>query len=190
MCVLPPAPILPDVLRLQVEAQLAPGEKLIWADQPVPELYARGAIGLVLFGAVWTAISVFWEIGAAMSVYKSAHPIGSLALPLFGLPFVLFGLALLTSPMIVRRLALRTVYVVTNQRAIVIKALLFGRVEIQSFPPDRLRSMTRKDRADGSGDLVFEEVWRRVGHNSTVTRLGFMALRNVQDVENLIYKTL
>jgi len=183
--------ILPEDIRREVDAELQQGERLIWADQPVPGLYAREAIGLFIFGLVWTAFSVVWMVCAAVSVYKPGHVLFSLKLLLFGLPFALFGIALLGAPRWMRRMARRSVYVVTDRRAIVILGRAFGRIETQSFPPERLRSIDRTERPDGSGDLIFEHYWRMVGRRSgTMIRRGFIAVANVQDVENLIYKTL
>ncbi len=110
--------------------------------------------------------------------------------PLFGLPFLLVGLGMLTSPYWLGRKAVRTVYVVTSQRAIIFTGRVFGGVNIQTFMPDRLTSMTRNERADGSGDLIFEQFQQRAGSGTTTIRRGFMAIEKVHEVEDIILTTL
>jgi hypothetical protein len=51
--------------------------------------------------------------------------------------------------------------------------------------------MSRTERADGSGDLVFEEDWSRDRHgHRQVRRRGFFAIAGVREVEDLVRKTL
>jgi hypothetical protein len=181
-------PVLPPELQRQVDAELQPGEKLVWADQPLPEWVGRQAMIPVLFGIPWTAFAVFWVFSAAGGVGKGPKP--PIFFPLFGVPFILIGIGMLTSPFWLRRKAGRTVYAVTNQRAIIIEGRVFGGVNVQSFMPDRLTAMIRNQRADGNGDLIFERYQNPFGRNtSTVTR-GFMGVRRVREVEDLILATL
>jgi hypothetical protein len=186
----PDSPMLPPELQQQVASELRADEKLIWADQPLPRLYQWQAIGAVLFGIPWTAFAVFW---VAMTARATSHAkgLGPLFLfPLFGIPFILIGLGMLTSPFWLRRKAYRSIYVITSKRAVVMEGRIFGGVKVQSFMPDRLPSMTRKERADGTGDLIFEQFQQRAGSGSTTVRRGFMGVRNVRAVEDLIVSTL
>jgi len=74
------------------------------------------------------------------------------AFPLFGVPFILVGFGMLSGPIWAYRKALKTVYVVTNRRAITLDG---GRtVAIRSYPPDRLADVYRKERKDGTGDVL------------------------------------
>ena len=186
-------PVLPPEADRLVRDELRPGEQLVWAGQPLPRLFGRQSIALVIFGIPWTAFAVFW-VAAAGGITSHARNGNFLSLfscfPLFGLPFVLVGLGMLSSPFWMRRKAMRTAYAVTNQRAIVFEGRAFGGIKVQSFMPDRLTSMTRTERADGSGDLVFEQFQQRVGSGTNTVRRGFFAVERVRDVENLILGTL
>ena len=106
--------------------------------------------------------------------------------PLFGLPFLLVGLALLSSPFWLARKAKKSCYILTDHRAIVVAAGFFGSRMIKSFGPEQLTTITRTEHSDGSGDLVFEEFTTGHGDHHTRTRLGFIAINNVHDVEQLI----
>ena len=99
---------LADDLASLVEAELAPGERVEWLDQPLPSRRAWSALPVVLFGIPWTAFSVFWVVAASgFKVPNFDHGFGFF--PLFGLPFVLIGLGMLSSPYWLSRMAARTV---------------------------------------------------------------------------------
>jgi hypothetical protein len=199
---------LPPELDSRVRAELRDGERLLWVGQPLPARYARAAWPMVLFGIPWTAFAVFWIVMAGGMGFFAANAgpggpgAGGAALfgccfPLFGVPFVLIGIGMLTSPIWLRRQARRTCYALTDRRAIVWKAQSFGGVEVRSYGPDDLTRLVRTENADGTGDLVFEEfvrTTRRYGNNgnrSTYrTRYGFLAIADVRRIEELLRRVL
>jgi hypothetical protein len=88
-------------------------------------------------------------------------------------------------------MARKTVYALTDRRAIVFEPQLFRTVQVRSYTAAGLGAMSRVERGDGSGDLVFEEYTTRGSNNTTTTtRRGFLAIANVHQVEGLIRKTL
>jgi hypothetical protein len=109
-----------------------------------------------------------------------------MAFPLFGVPFILIGLGMLSSPYWLARKAKNTCYILTDRRAIIVDGGVFGSRTIHSFQPERLTAMSRTERKDGSGDLVFEQFTTRQGSGHTTTRRGFIAIDNVRDVEELV----
>jgi hypothetical protein len=131
-----------------VDAELWNGERVIWTGQPIPSRFASRSIGLVFFGIPWTAFALFWMAGASgFKMPDFSHGFG--IFPLFGLPFVLIGFGLLSSPYWMRRKARRTTYVITDQRAIVLAGGVFGSITIRSFDPDRLKDIRRVQKPDG-----------------------------------------
>jgi hypothetical protein len=189
---------LPAPLASRVQAELRSGERLVWTGQPVPTRFARPAIGLVLFGIPWTAFAVFWIVMASGMMFGGIGLAGNgffACFPLFGIPFVLIGIGLLTSPLWMRRKARQTVYALTDRRAIIWAAGWFGGVEVRSYTGEGLGKMVRRDYPDGTGDLVFEEVVS-VGRDSDGymrtrrTERGFIAIREVREVEELVRRTL
>lgn len=198
MTPLRPAVLPPDVQRL-VQSELRSGERLLWAAQPRPGAYRKQAIGLMIFAVPWTAFAVFWVVSAGWGTgwfggdrHGGDGPPGLFMLfPLFGLPFVLIGLGMFSAPYWLGRKAARTAYAVTDRRAIVFEGSAVGSgTKVQSFQPERLTLMTRTERADGSGDLVFEEFRERVGTGSRTVRRGFVGIDRVREVEDLIANTL
>jgi hypothetical protein len=96
--------------------------------------------------------------------------------------------------------ATRTCYVLTNRRALVYKAGLFG-VTRDSYPPLEVANMRRSDSwlAADCGDLIFRSV--QVISNSSngrgvwTTRVktihyGFLAIPHVREVQKLVHETL
>jgi hypothetical protein len=179
---------LPPQLRSLVEAELQSAERIIWMGQPIPGRCARMTLPIVLFGIAWTAFALFWTAGATWGMSKMTSGTGWFrAFPLFGLPFILIGLAMLSSPYWARRKAQRSAYVLTERRAILFTAGWRGTVTVRSFEPDRLRDLRRKQHPDGSGDLVFaEDIRRDSDGDRQVTAVGFLAIQEVKGVEELV----
>lgn len=164
----------------QVEAELQSGERITWVDQPIPGRMARTMVPLVLFGIPWTAFAIFWVAGAAKAG-------GGGFFPLFGVPFILIGLGLLSSPYWTRRAARRSIYALTDRRAIVIQGSWWGSITVRSFESAQLTDLQRKQNPDGSGDLIFsQEVRRDSDGDRRVTNIGFMGIRDVKAVEEKV----
>jgi len=190
---------LPPELDSRVRSELSSGERLLWVGQPRPGRSMRTAIPIVLFGLPWTAFAVFWMAGASgllLRGFDNGPPgVFGILFPLFGLPFVLIGLAMLSSPFWLRRRAQRTCYALTDRRAVLWQAGWFGGVDVRSYGPEELTKVHRTQYADGSGSLVFEE-FVTIGHDSdghvsrSTTRRGFMYVDNVRAVEELLRKAL
>jgi hypothetical protein len=159
---------LPPEMQARVEAELAKGERLLWVGQPRPRRMMTMSLPMFLFGIPWTLFAIFWVVMASSMMGGFGHDgpgniVGILAcFPLFGVPFIIIGIVMLTSPLWMQRRALNTFYAVTDRRAILWNAGWFGGVTVRSFPPKDLTRMRRTEFADGSGDLIFDEymTWR------------------------------
>jgi len=191
---------LPEELDARVRSELDQNEQLLWVGQPRPGRLARQALPLVLFGIPWTAFSLFWIAMASGMLFGANRPGGpfnaiTIIFPVFGLPFVVIGLAMLSAPYWVRRKAKRTCYALTDRRAIVWEAGHFGSVEVRSYGPKDLTKIRRVQYPDGSGDLIFEEVisfgqTSRGARTTSTTRHGFLAIPDVRAIEELLRKAL
>lgn len=184
---------LPDPLRRQVEEELEPGETVRWLGQPEPQGFVWAALFPFLFAIPWTLFSLVWMMAAAGVLPGFAGPapvpgaiqMDRLGFASFGIPFVLIGIGMLTSPWWIRRSLRRraenSAYVITDRRAIVFDAgytdsasshldnlmifdplpflplLLFrNEMRIRSFRADDLNSLERVQRKDGSGDVIIQ----------------------------------
>ena len=83
--------------------------------------------------------------------------------------------------------AKRTVYVVTDRRAVVIRGGWGGNVTVRSFEPEKLTDLRRDERADGSGDLVFGQDVRFSSRGGrSVVDYGFLAVPNAREAEEYV----
>jgi hypothetical protein len=177
---------LPARVRSLIEGELNDGEKIMWIGTPIARQFAMRSLPVVLFAIPWTAFAIFWMAGA--SGFKIPDFTEGFSLfPLFGIPFVLIGFAMLSSPVWMMHKAKRTAYVITTDRAIIFAGGFS--TTIRSFSPDRLTDLRRKQRPDGSGDLVFErQVSRDSDGDRQTTDHGFLAVANVKSVEDMVRK--
>jgi hypothetical protein len=174
-------------LQTLVDSELQSGESITWMDQPLPNRMARSMIPIVLIGIPFTAFAIFWTVGAAEGASAAHAPGPFMFFPLFGIPFIIVGLGMLSSPFWVARAAKNSVYVLTNRRAIIFKAGWYGSVSVRSFEAQALTDLQRNQNADGSGDLIFAQDIRRdsEGHRHS-TNIGFLAIRDVKSVEAMV----
>lgn len=165
---------LPMHLKEIVEKELDSGERVQWFEQPKPNYFSSSSMGTFLFAIPWTAFAIFWIVGASQS--------SSAVFPLFGVPFVLIGIAMLSSPLWTYFKATKSVYVITNQRAIIFDGGLS--FTIRSYSPDQLQNIHRREKKNGLGDIVISyETWNDSKGYSRKKELGFMNIREPKSVE-------
>lgn len=174
---------IPRYLKDKVENELETGEHIQWIDMPIPQFFNPGSTAAFLFGIPWTAFALFWTAGAAWGTSHAENGPGLFSVfPLFGLPFILIGFGMLSSPIWAYRKALKTVYVITDKRAMTFEG---GRsLTIRSYPPDKLQNIYRKEKKDGSGDVIIRvKAWVDSDGDRRSEGLGFLRVKNPKDVE-------
>jgi hypothetical protein len=163
--------------------ELEPGERVIWVGRPRPDVAARSARVLVPIGVMFlgTAIVFFWIAWTIVRPWVSPA----------SLPFALIGLALIASPRWYRRRAERTVYILTDRRAIVRRPDLLGReIKQLAFAPPDLDGVVAVADAEGAGNLDFYIREETLGEGVATARRGFEALDQVAEIEGLVRRTL
>ena len=150
-----------------VRGELRDGEELWYAGMPSPARTARKMWPIAIFGLFFGGFAAFWITMAAAGAWfgnmqsnddntglKVARGV-VLLFPLFGLPFLLVGVAMISSPWWVARNARRTACCVTNQRAMQIQ---HGRsTKVRSWRPEDIHEITKTLHADGTGTLLFSQ---------------------------------
>ena len=170
--------------------QLDSGERLLWSGSPMAGGMAMGALPATLFGIPFTAFAAFWMTTAWNGTRHLPHDFGPWMLfPLFGVPFLLIGLGILTAPFWAYLAAQRTVYAVTDRRALIIVG--WPRATVQSFQPSDISDLTRVEGADGRGSLMFaSRLWTGNNGFPRSSRIGFVGIDEVRRVEQLIRDNL
>ncbi|MFC1835061.1 hypothetical protein ACFL2Q_10035 [Thermodesulfobacteriota bacterium] len=178
---------VPRDLREMVRRELEPGETVTWMEMPVPKFFTQMSTAAFLFGIPWTAFAFFWTFGAAgFKIPDFSKGIGAFDFfPLFGLPFILIGFGMLLSPIWTYRKALKTVYAITDRRAITFKG---GRsTTIRSYPPSALKNIYRKQRKGGTGDVIIpRKDWNDSDSNRPTEEPGFLRVRDARRVEQML----
>lgn len=169
--------------------ELTRGERVAWHGRPGPLSRVLASGRTFLFGIPFFAFSVFWtweatggfnEQGTGYAVAFSKFAF------LWGGMFMLAGASLLLSPLWAWWVARRTLYAVTDRRAILIEVPL-RRARIQSFVGARLEGVIRRESPSGRGDLIFEREASKGSKGRTVYRdVGFFGLENARAVQLLL----
>jgi hypothetical protein len=173
---------VPPDLADRVAGELFPDERLVWIGQPRLDLAVRPAYFQVPCGIVITGMALVWIVVAIQIAAGIAAPCS--------LPFIAVGVLLIVSPVWLRAMARKTVYALSDRRAIIWQPSWFGRVTVESFTASGLGQMSRTERPDGSGDLVFQVYTTGYGEQAQTVRRGFIGIDRVRDVEQMVRKTL
>lgn len=202
---------LPRDLQELVLGEIRTEEKLIWAEQPDPNQFTLSGIPSALIGIPLTAFALFFFHRAYPTIYcafgfgqcQTSVPIFlffGLLVIVVGILFVLLGVFLLSIPYVKKLRALKTVYVLTNKRAICFNRIGlirlnkgFNGFEILTYHPEKLINMKKVVRENGSGDLIFVEIPIRIPGPDfflSFRKVGFLSIKNVNHVEDLMRKAL
>jgi hypothetical protein len=187
---------LPLDLQERVRRELNYGEQIIWVGQPNARRMTWIGWGAALFGLVFAGFGVRFLNEASEFMTHFFNQGGLLrwfviVFALFPIIVILIGLSILSLPYWFKRMAQRTGYVITNRRALVFEASLWGEITLFAYGPERLTRYYRRENAAGGGDLIFEEI---IGEDSSeelnATQRGFKMIDDVRAVEAVLLKTL
>ncbi|MGV8125176.1 MAG: hypothetical protein AB2L14_35970 [Candidatus Xenobiia bacterium LiM19] len=179
-------------MRLEAEKELEQGERLLWLGRPNPIRAGLSTIGTFIFGIPWTAFALFWTYGAMGFNIKNLSKMGPMSLfPLFGIPFILIGIGMLLSPVLVYLENKRTLYIITDRRAAIIAIKITGSKTVQSYRADDIGSIERDEKADGSGDIFFVKDSDDGGKVRRPSRtVAFFGVPEVRQVEQAMVTAL
>ena len=176
---MPSTELGPDPLDIALKREMRSDERVLWQGRQLPRVSSSG-FGLYYFAVPWTAFALFWTGMAswgASEVQKNAGLL-SWAFPLFGLPFILIGLAMMSGPFMPLFNKGKVAFAVTSQRLIRIK--LGRKLDVKSVPARRIGHVERTEGRDGAGTL---KIAVGVSTNSDGDRhIDYFELGEVQDV--------
>ncbi|MXO89047.1 hypothetical protein [Alteraurantiacibacter aestuarii] len=141
-----------DPLQMALQRELRRSERVLWQAKPLARV-ATKAFLIYFFAIPWTAFALFWTVmamGATSGGWGDAGWL-SFAFPLFGLPFILVGLGMLSAPFIPLFAARKTLFAITDER--VIRLYLGRRLMTSSLEAGQIGEIERTEGPDGSGTL-------------------------------------
>jgi hypothetical protein len=174
------------ITRSEVDAELQPGETVLWAGKPLPSRIAlqnREALvtGVLALAALFVILTGF----SAATVFNFL--IFGCGFTWLALLFVLLPVYYFARPVYDYLTAGRTTYAVTDRRVLIIKPR-FGGKTVQSY--NRIQQIERRELSGGKGDLIFgsETQTTRAGVGIRVRsrKVGFFGIPNPREVEQLM----
>ena len=157
---------LPIEMHNAVTRELKSGEHVVWSGRPNASRASAKTFFIWFFAVPWLSFSlVFFGAAASMVVEAVLHGVAkngsgvmslgmSIVFLIFSTPFVAVGLGLFFSPFYIRRQVGKTLYVITNQRAL---SLTYGRsLKLITLRPENIGKMEKKISPDGSGTLSIQ----------------------------------
>ena len=172
---------IPENLRELVSIQLMDDETIQWIDQPIPYYFRPGSAVTFGFG-IFIVVSCFVFLYTIIFAPGPEHAFVRIIAFVIGVLVLLYGLLLISVPLLARRQMERTVYVVTNFRAIIVRRTSATYMMRSCYPKDFL-NMFCKQKNNGTGDLYFPA--RKLGCIKD-PKGGFMNIRNVREVERML----
>ena len=175
-------------LRSLINAELQRGEKLLWVGKPTPLRVVMQNREVVIVGVLLLIVMI-----CVLFIFPNAHVFSVNLVGLgfsFGwilLIFVLLGLTYFARPIYDYFMARRTIYAVTDRRALILKGRLRGR---KALSYRQLEQVKRRDQLNGRGDLIFGSetyvVRRSSGVRVRTRKIGFFGIENAREVEALL----
>ena len=131
------------------------GERLIWAETSLAASARRRILPVSLLGWLFLLLTFAWLAKAA---------IASFWLLIMGLPFLGVALGIALLPWWWPNVTRHTVYAISDRRLLIIRN--WPRRKVTSYGPDDIDVIERRERKDGSGDLIFRrEEYRKLRHH-------------------------
>lgn len=156
----PRAPRLPPDLQKLLNAELASGERVVYAAHPNWRAQWPQHLILLAFGLGWLSIAVpfatlIWSeaLGIPLPGVKTGGMGQAMAIffSLFIIPFLLIGVGCAAAPFLAIRKSARTVHAVTDQRLVNVSDR--GKPNVESFNLQTINFVKRHDGKDGFGTL-------------------------------------
>ena len=175
---------IPKELEARVTDELEAGERIVWIDMPIPRFftsYSTSAFGFGIFIAAFVLLIITSMVEDTSEIlsWQSLWLIPVIALP------ASVGLFLLYNPISAYLGASKTVYAISNKRAIVLDEDQSS--DICSYRPAELQSVYRTEKRDGSGDvIILHEVHVDSEGHHEIKKLGFLNVRNSKEVEYML----
>lgn len=182
----------------QVKPELQNGEELLWVGKPMPlrvvlassELIS-GLVGVVMIIIFFIVFSSFYASFRMPSSFNSSFNSPFSFFSLFPLIFVAVGAFTIGRPIYAFFMATRTLYGLTDQRALIITQTFSGK-KVESYTESD--QIERTEIANGKGDLVFDRTHtryrRKGGYRVRTRKIGFFGIENVREVEAMMLRSL
>jgi hypothetical protein len=170
-----------------LSAELQSGETLLWVGKPSAlHMALRNRDALVTAGIALAALFVVLTAFPFTAIFSFVF--FGCAMPWVIALFVAVPLYYVARPVLDYLAAGRTIYAITDRRALIIKPKRGGRV-VETYRTSG--QIERRDLGGGRGDLLFaSEIDPRSRRDYRIRKVGFFGVERVREVERLMLSTL
>jgi hypothetical protein len=150
----------PTVRQQLLQAELQPGERLVWDGSPdTRKWFVASDRLLVPFSLMWGGFAIFWEASVLTDTATGGGHRYGIIFQLWGVPFVLIGLYAIAGRLIARHcIGARTIYGLTDRRGLTITPLWRGGRNLSSIRLDSLPPVAEQIARDGHGTILIGPV--------------------------------
>lgn len=181
---------LPQNLQSHLDRELDEGESINWIAQPLYRVMRRAArhnwFGAGIIVALLVAFFLFMAWIASITPERDRADEPWTFLVLAGgsvlIWFAVYPLYLMWA----KSVANKTVYAITNKRAIILVVNKDGSTSERDYRGDELIHLARTESPDGTGTLAFESARGAGTTAQSASRHQFRAIENVIEVERLL----
>lgn len=175
---------LPEPFNTTVKSKLNPDEKIQWWAQPTPPQLATELVKALLIGLPLTIIGIIWLKNVFTQHLPQFHYL-SVFSALMGLLILYFGLVMVTGYYLNLRNSRRTLYVVTNKRALIFDSRGWFKPQFYAYGPDEIKDLKIVMKDDNQGDILLA---RKSLNFMSPGRLdvGFFRIKEVQRAEKAL----
>lgn len=173
---------IPYPLDEIVKNELKEDEKVQWFSQPGSSLKKDTILGAIL-GLPITIIGIIWLKNVLNYLIQEFHYLTVFSLIVGAFIFYL-GFVLVITPFFNIRNYQRTLYVITNKRAILFDGRGLLQRKIYSFGPKEIKNL-KINRYNGYSDIILGRKFAGI-LNPTRRDIGFLKIKDVAKVEGLL----
>lgn len=167
-------------LKELVTPFLVSGEKLIWVSRPDPTFsMSSNIVKAIVWGIPWTIFFSWWTLSWVDFQFPKFESLSELT-SLIGLPFLVMGLGMLASPYLIYSKHCKTIFVITNKRALLI--IRNRNAEQTSFYFSKMEGISTKIKSDGSGSIYMGSE----NKGDSRTPIGFVGLEDVNEALSVL----
>lgn len=160
-----------DQFENVLKNELKPGEEVLWQGQPIPKLLTKRSLKAAAYFSILPIVFLLLSFHHTRSLFSDVSIIWWILLAL-----------ILGSPFKAYSRAKKRLYLLTNQRAIVIS--LSPRLSVASYDKESLTNYTKTYNADGAGDIIFGGMTSKTARPNLMNK--FLALKDVKYVSERI----
>jgi hypothetical protein len=175
----------------QITACLAPGEEILWRQQPRPYVFLLRGLPNIAYGVTWGVLGAVWYHGAGgISADTSAFEGWWRLEPLLTLPFILCGFSFFFYPIRLGARARRTWYVVTNRRIFIAQLRRNRPPELHVFTREEMGPPQVVKRFDGLYDLILSRSSQNKPYLAPRLESGFFGIPDGEAADQAIRTTM